>query len=371
MCIRDSAQTGQDREDERVAAIPDEITNSIIVVAGEAEYRVIRKVIESLDVRRPQVLIKVFILEISEGDDYHLGIELTTLDGVREGSIRGFGATRFGFSNLVDEDGIPIQGGGIPRGQLPMPTTGILGIHRSKEWRIPAIINLMGSDSLVNVMSAPRIVTDDNKEAKLKVMDNRPVATSTSTAAVENQVGFGGFQEAGIEISITPHISENDYLRLEIDQSISEFTGSAVTGAGGALLPPPKTTKDLKNVSTVPDGKTVIIGGLTDRYKQTTVSKIPILGDIPLLGQLFRSTKTEWRRKNFYVFITPHIIRGDHPEEYDRISRRQLEEAAGVGAEVGRADPYYRTAFGEERGLEAAPRGVLQSVMEYRSLRTK
>ncbi|MHC4601085.1 MAG: secretin N-terminal domain-containing protein, partial [Planctomycetota bacterium] len=214
-----SGSTGRYGEEERAAAIADKVSNSLIVVAGEAEYAVIRKIIESLDIRRPVVLIEVVVMEVSEGEGFNLGVELTTLDGAHDDSTRGFAATRFGFSNLVDEDGSPLMGPGIPRGQIPSATQGsVVGIHRGKEWRIPAIVNLIGSESTVNVMSLPRIVTNDNKEAKLKVTDNVPYATASSTASSASQ-NFGGFKEAGIEITITPHISEGGYLRLELDQS--------------------------------------------------------------------------------------------------------------------------------------------------------
>ncbi len=360
----------RDDKEERAAAIPDKTTNSVIVVAGEAEYGVIEKILASLDVRRPQVLIEVVVLEVSEGEGYKFGVELTTLDGARDDSVRGFGATRFGFSNLVGEEGIPIQGGGIPRGQLPSPTQGaVFGLHRGKEWRVPAIVNLIGSDSAVNVMSLPRIVTNDNKEAILKVTDNVPIATSSSTAAVSNQLSFGGFQEAGIEITITPHISEGDYLRLEMEQSISQFTGtSQVISTGGTvvgLLPPSKTRRELKNVITVPDGKTVIIGGLTSRSQQRTVTKVPLLGDIPLLGELFKSTNLEWKRTNLYIFITPHIIREKGFKNLEKMSGAQAAEAKALGGDFSETDRYYRAAFREERRMQSFPRGRLHARMDY------
>jgi general secretion pathway protein D len=363
------------RREERAAAIPDKVTNSIIVVAGEAEYAVIRKIIESLDIRRPQVLIEVVILELSEGDGFNLGVELTTLDGARDDSNRGFGATRFGFSNLVDENGSPLLGPGIPRGQVPSPAQGsVIGIHRGKEWRIPAIVNLIGSDSVVNVMSLPRIVTNDNKEAKLKVTDNVPFATATSTVSAANQ-SFGGFKEAGIEITVTPHISEGDYLRLEFDQTVSQFTGTSQVVSTGdnvsGVLPPSRKRSELTSVLTIPDGKTVIIGGLTSRSRQKTVTKVPLLGDIPLLGELFRKTSMEWKRTNLYVFITPHIITGGDFDDLEAMSKAELAEAEELGGDMGEPDRHYKRAFREEREMEKLEEGRTRSLMEYRSPRAE
>ncbi|MHC5040321.1 MAG: type II secretion system protein GspD, partial [Planctomycetota bacterium] len=156
---------------------------------------------------------------------------------------------------------------------------------------------------------------------------------------------------------------------------ISEFTGDAsVISTGGTavgLLPPAKTRKEMKNVITLPNGKTVILGGLTSRYQHKTVSKVPLLGDIPLIGELFRSTQTRWNRKNFYVFITPHIITGDRTRELETMSRVQLKEAEGLGADLTEADRHYRSAFREEREMASLPKGRTTSLMTYRPPRER
>jgi general secretion pathway protein D len=355
---------------ERTAAIPDKAANALILVAGEAEFEVVRRLVESLDVRRPQVLVEVEILEVSEGEGYSLGLELTTLDGSREDSTRGFASTRFGTSNLVDRDGTPLTGPGLPGGQFPTVSQGaVIGLHRGKEWRIPALLHLLGSESSVNVMSLPRVVTNDNETAELKVVDKVPTATSSAAGTTAVQTGFGGFQEAGITLKILPHISEGDYLRLEIEQKISQFTGtSQVINSGGnavGVLPPGKTERELKNVITVPDGKTVILGGLTSRTRQTTVSKVPLLGDIPLLGELFRHTSSDWRRTNLYIFITPHILRERSLEDYGRLSGAHTARAEAAGAELGESDRHWREAFREEREMAGRPGGRTHSVTDY------
>jgi general secretion pathway protein D len=248
---------------------------------------------------------------------------------------------------------------------------GIFGMHRGKEWRIPALLTLLGSDSAVNVMSLPRVLTNDNEKAELKVLDKVPTATSSAAGTSSVQAGFGGFQEAGITLSITPHISEGGYLRLEIDQKISQFTGtSQAISSGGktvGILPPGKTQRELKNVITVPDGKTVIIGGLTSRTLQTTVSKVPLFGDIPLLGELFRHTTSDWKRTSLYVFITPHILREDSQEDFRRLSAAHMARATALGSNTEDVDRHWRDEFREEREMEERPEGRTHTVTDYAS----
>ncbi|MHC4601409.1 MAG: hypothetical protein ACYS47_20630, partial [Planctomycetota bacterium] len=143
-------------------------------------------------------------------------------------------------------------------------------------------------------------------------------------------------------------------------------TGDSVTG----VLPPSRTRRELTNVITVPDGKTVIIGGLTSRSKQRTITKIPLLGDIPLLGELFRKTSMEWKRTNLYVFITPHIIKGPGFEDLEAMSEAELESAKALGIDLDGSDRHYRRAFREEREMADLEAGRTSSLMEYRSPRS-
>jgi general secretion pathway protein D len=296
------SSTSRPAEENRMAAIADRETNSLIVVAPAEEFKEILHVIKVLDQRRYQVLVQLAIIEVNAGSGMNIGLEFTTLDGTRDRHTRGFAATQWGFSNLVDGDGVPILSSGYPRGRLPTSTSGItMGLHRGKEYRIPALLNLLGNDNDVNVLSMPHIVTMDNKRAEIRILNQEPSTTSSSTT-ISNQVGFGGFEEAGVTLEITPHISSGDYLRLEIAQKISQFSGSStVLETGGevtGILPPGKSTNEITSVITVPNNRTVVIGGLTSRKETKTVSKIPLLGDIPLLGYLFKRESTDVKKSN-------------------------------------------------------------------------
>jgi general secretion pathway protein D len=364
---------GTGPEEDRAAAIADKATNSLIIVGPEPYYLELKRIIDALDVRRPQVLVEAMILEISSARGLDLGAELAVLDKAADGKVRGFGATAFGMSNIVDQNGNPIDftsAGGdeppIPMGRLPsFNTQGITwGITAGKNFKIPLLLTLLGSESDVNVLSMPRILTNENEKAEIKVLEEVPTATAQTTTNVSAS-GFSGFENAGITLIITPHISENESLRLEIEQTIEQF-GKATPATGGVVLPPSKTSKEISNEVTVPNHRTVILGGLTSTVTTDVVAKIPILGDIPLLGLLFRKTEKKVEKRNLFVFITPHILDDPKFRDLERISDEALKEARELGLETGSIDRHYRTFAKEEETLSRGKPGRSVDLMEYR-----
>jgi general secretion pathway protein D len=365
-------------EEEQTAAIADKATNSLIVIAPEAISREIRRIVEALDRRRPQVLIEAVIVEISSARGVSLGAELAVIDRAAEGKTRGFGATLFGLSNIVDTEGNPIDATGgssfTPGGRLPsFSSQGMtLGITAGKDFKIPLLLTLLGSESDVNVLSLPRVLTNENEEAVIKVMESVPTAQSQSTSAVSASVGFSGFEDAGITLTIKPTISGDGSLRLKIEQTIEQFTGtSTVLESAGVVLPPSKTTREIKNEVTVPNHRTVILGGLSSTTVRETTSKIPLLGDIPIIGNLFSREQRDLKKTNLFVFITPHVL--DDPEfrDLERISDRHLNEASAMGIPTHEIDREYRQAFREEAGLGAVAPGTAVDRMDYVSPRDK
>jgi general secretion pathway protein D len=357
-------------EKPQAVAIADEATNSLIVVAPQAYYSELRKIIDKLDVRRPQVLIEMAIIEVSSTQGLDIGVELAAIDRAADDSSRGFVATQFGMSNMVDRDGNPvsIESPGIPAGRQPKMGTGILaGVTYGSEFKIPVLLNLIGKESDLTILSMPRVLTNANEEAEIKALAQVPTTSTSSNAAISQQTAFAGFQDAGITLKITPYISENRSLRLEIDQKIEEFSATESSLVGGVALPPSKTTREIINTVTVPNHKTVVLGGLTSTVSKTSVTKIPLLGDIPIIGQLFRTESTSTTKRNLFIFITPHILSHQDFEDLTRISDVTLKEARELGVPVDKIDHTYRKAFAAAEALGNLPEGRPLLALDYRA----
>ncbi|MCI0339952.1 MAG: type II secretion system secretin GspD [Planctomycetales bacterium] len=352
------------------SAIADKTTNSLIVVAMEPEWKELSRIVDQLDVRRPQVLIEAAIVELTSQETYNVGVELATIDQPAQDSTRGFVATQFGLSNLVDANGVPITTTtpGVPAGRIPNTSSqGItLGLTRDNAFRIPVLLNLIGTESATNVLSLPRVLTNDNEKATVKVSESVPTSqlSNVGTPGIAPTQSFGSFQEAGITMTITPHISEADYLNLEMKLTIEQFTGSSTDPA----LPPPKATRDIENRITVPNHQTVIIGGLTSTRTLEAVTKIPLLGDIPLLGLLFQRQDKRETKTHLFIFLTPHVLTDDRFRDMGMLTKSHLADMRAQGVNADAIDVHYREAFRDE-SWPGAGEGRAPTRLTYRSLR--
>jgi len=355
--------------EDRPVAIADKTTNSLIVVSSAAEWREIDRIITELDVRRPQVSIHVAIIEVTATGTMNIGVELATIDQPAKNSTRGFTATSFGMSNLVDSNGTPVTPTtpGVPAGRIPsLNTQGVtFGLTRNDAFSIPLLLNLIATDSTTNVLSQPYILTNDNEEGHVKVGESVPTAQLQNVGAAGQLPvqSFQGFQEASLDLTVTPHISEGHYLNLELSLTIDQFTGSSTD----PTLPPPKATRELKSRITVPNHQTVVIGGLSSSRLLESVNKVPFLGDIPLLGLLFQRRDTRETRTELFVFITPHILEDPEFRDLGKLSAAELEAVRKQGLDPGRIDAAYRAAFADQDWPGAAE-GLPASRVRYRGL---
>jgi len=298
--------------------VAEQQTNSLIIEAEKEDFEELKKIIERLDVRRPQVLIEAAIIEVSADSTTNLGIELASVDLAGVG-YRGAFATLFGLSTIDAEEMAKTPNAGLGLTAL---------VYKDSLDRIPFLLQMLRATTDVNVLSSPRILTNDNEKGMIKVSDQVAIVTTIDTQTQQTRTTFGGYQEAGITLEITPHISAGRYLRLELNLTIESFTGQPVPGAA---VPPPKTSRQIQGVVTVPDGHLVIIGGLTSEKLDETTNKIPFLGDLPIIGTLFRSTSTMRRKTNLYIFIRPYILGEENFETLKAISRQQLRRAREEG----------------------------------------
>lgn len=317
---RGQAPPGQEQVESRVVA--DEQTNSLIIESDQRSYDEIVEIVKQLDVRRPQVFIEAAIVEVSTSSQLNFGFELASVDTTSK-TWKGAGGTVFGLSSYSDDSFDSLEK--IPN----LATGGTAFLFKEKLGRIPILMQALQANTDLNVLSTPRILTNDNEKGEIRVTDNVAVLKSTSTSiSVSNNYSY---ESAGITLSITPHISADDYLRLEIDLTVEDFERSLSTDPS---IPPAKKSRQIIGTLTVPDKEIVIIGGLTSKKINTVVNKIPLLGDIPILGQLFSYETDSEEKRNLYVFISPSIMREERFEDLVRETSYHRENLKQEGGQI-------------------------------------
>ncbi|MBL7145731.1 MAG: hypothetical protein ISS76_15950, partial [Phycisphaerae bacterium] len=314
------------KQEEQITIVPDPNTFSLVVYASKKNQIWIGDLIEKLDQRRPQVLIDVTLVQISKTDAFNYdlniiqsfpdlvatsGLTSAIMPGVAEGSGLVSKLLSSGRDRFVD---FQSNGG---------KATGFYG-----DKHINALLTAMEEKDYGRVLAKPKILVNDNEPGLIRATDTTYV-TKTTGAVVEGSVGvvqtgvdYQGY-DAGITLEIVPHISRGDLLRLDIKLERSDF--GTITGE----RPPDTTSNNIDTTVTVPDGSTIILGGLLKLNQSKGGTKVPILGDIPLIGGLFRSTSNSDLQRHMYVFVKAEIIRPDDKGfvggDLQRISDRNKE----------------------------------------------
>ncbi|MFT4647685.1 MAG: general secretion pathway protein D [Glaciecola sp.] len=321
--------------------VPDAKSNSLLIAASRTRYSEVLELIRRLDKRQPQVLIETALIELTGQNLYDLGVELSVADIPGVGALGGFGVTSFGLSTLSDTDG-----DGIPDVRVPTIGSGIsTGFLSGDDFSLPMFVAAMAETRNSNVLNVPSVLVNNNVEARVETKEEQPTTTITQTGtAGGTQENFNQYEEAGITMVISPSISGSNYLRLKVELEISNFIGS-VQGA----IPPPRSTRILQTEVTVPDGDTMVIGGIIVDNRSETTSKVPYLGDLPLLGRLFRRDSTSGTRTTLYFFVTPHILDDTEFADLAKFSyTRKMEAANTIGIDrMQIIDP----KFGKNRGI--------------------
>ncbi|HVS19729.1 MAG TPA: secretin N-terminal domain-containing protein [Planctomycetota bacterium] len=333
-----SPGTGLSSRDSEIVVVADEATNSLLVAASKRRYEEVAELIQKLDQRQDQVLIETALIELTGRTGLDLGVELGLADIPSDGT-GGFGISSFGLSTFADTNGDGLPDQRVPNDSLLGLTGGIID---AGDFSLPVLINALATRRDTNVLSKPSLLVNNNGSATVESLDSSPTQTVTQAAAGGNQAGFGGFEDAGVTLTISPSISASGYLRLNISLVISTFTGSSSNPA----LPPPKTTRTISTTVNVPDGDTMVIGGIITEADTKDNSRIPWLGDIPLLGRLFRRDSDSTTRTTLYFFVTPHILEDKNFADLAEISyRAKLDAAETIGADrVKVIDPNFMRA---------------------------
>ena len=318
----------------------DKASNSLVVVASPADYQNLSQIIKQLDKRRRQVYVEAMIVEASMDKLRNLGTQWrasATKDG-KPIAIGGFGTIdQTTFQNILQG----LQGasaGGLGNFlTVPLTTTNSDGTVTTNTLTVPgfaALFSLNDFRDTVNVLSSPQLLTSDNKEAEILVGENVPfvsqsqttsaIGVASSGTAVSGIVNSIVRQDVGIILKITPQITEGDHVKLDIYQEISQVKNQS--DALTVSLGPTITKRSTKTSVVAKDNQIVVIGGLMQENDEETVTKMPVLGDIPILGWLFKTKNVTKSKTNLLVFLNPHIIK--EPARLAQITEKKQKEFA-------------------------------------------
>ena len=291
----------------------DEGTNTLIAVGDPRMLGQLEELICTLDVRQPQVMIEVLVVSLSDAQTLDLGVELQ--------KIEISGSTIISLSSLF---GLAAGAAAIPPATLPIPGgAGFTGIVLNPG-DFSVLIRALQTLNKGRALNIPKVLVSNNQQATLDSVLEQPFISTNASDTVAT-TSFGGTQDAGTTVTIKPQIAEGDHLVLEYAVALSTFVGDS----SDPTLPPPRQKNSLASVVTIPDGYTVVVGGLEILTETDADSQVPWIGDIPILGEAFKSRSRTLSKSRFFVFIRSSILRHQNFEDLKFISDEDVI-AAGV-----------------------------------------
>ena len=311
--------------------LADAATNSLVISAPDVTYNALRAVIDKLDARRAQVFVEALVVEITAEKAAEFGIQWQDLRGIEKSGTNFIGGTNLGGrntgSNILDAaanlgtlgQGLNI---GIVSGTINIPGLGVVT-------NLGALARALESDANANILSTPNLLTMDNEEAKIVIGQNVPFITGqyAQTGSTTTPSPFQTIErrDVGLTLRVRPQVSEGGSVKLQIYQEISSLRPT--TTAADIIT----DMRSIDSTVLVDDGRIIVIGGLIQDTMQDGVDRVPLLGDIPLIGHLFRSEKRKRMKTNLMVFLRPHVLRDTSSsdvltgERYDFIRQKQAE----------------------------------------------
>lgn len=332
----------------------DEATNSVLITADVDTMDTLLSIVDSLDIRRAQVLVEAIIVEITGSNAKEIGVEW-----MYQSDDSGFGGSTSGgalgtvaapalnmLENPDDNAALAALAGGINSVGAPVFGIGRLGENVS----FLSVLKLLQTTESTNILSTPSLLTTDNSEASILVGQQVPFVTGSYTSAnTGGNNGVNSFsspfntvnrEDVGIKLKVTPHINEGDSMVLDIEQEISSVIGNTQNSPNG----PTTSKREIKTQILAGDGQTVVLGGLIEDQINKGDQRVPVLGSIPVLGHLFRSQSATKRKTNLLIFLKSTIIRDDRvlsgatAEKYQTIREQQVETRRTKGILLNNSD---------------------------------
>ena len=302
----------------------DESTNALVINAPPDVMRDLEGVIRRLDVRRAQVMVKAVIAEVSTDNASELGIQWAYDNSDSNGPVG-----LIDFNNTVGSIATAVDGGGAPPVLDGLSLAA--GDFTNGAFRFGALVRALSGDADNNILSTPTLVTMDNEEAEIVVGQNVPFVTGSYSSTGSGSTPTNPFQtiqreDVGLLLKIKPQINEGDAIRMEITHELSSLSSSSVSASD--LI---TNKRSVKTTVMVDDGKVLVLGGLIDDKLTESTQKVPLLGDIPVLGWLFRYQSTQKVKQDLMVFLHPRILRDGKQstafssDKYNYMRARQLD----------------------------------------------
>ena len=326
----------------------DKPTNSLVITADPETYAIIEDIIKKLDIRRSQVLVEGLIAEVTLDTARDLGVEWRVIDQpngtqVFASSVGTVGADGTGV--LADPTAL-LSTPGFLVGALRNTIRLDVGGSQQQLLNIPVLLRAFQSNTNVEVLATPNLLTTDNEEAEIIVGEQRPFLTSANQipdAGIINRVNTFDFRDTGITLRITPQISKGHTVRTELFLEITRFVSEAEVGAVTT------TKRSTKTTVIVDDGQTIVLGGLIQDASNDAETRVPFLSNLPLLGGLFKQTGVRSNKTNLLIFLTPHII-STH-DDVDRVTTHKQQQA-------------HRPEAIEQKLLEGQPQDNLEWLLD-------
>ena len=296
-------------------------TNSLVINASPTIFRNLQNAIEQLDVKRPQVLVEAIIAELTIDHSKEVGFQWQGLLNQLNNGEGLVGGTNYGIiGNILNQDG------GLNNGV----NVGYVHVDGEGNPQIGALLSALAANTNNNILSTPSIVTLNNKEAKLSVGQEVPFLTGQFTNTGGNDGAVNPFstvqrKDIGISLTVTPHIYEGNEIVLDIAQEVSSLAASATS------VDVITNKRTITTSVSVPNDGVIVLGGLIDEKIQEDIKKVPLLGDIPVVRNLFRHKKRTKIKRNLLVFIHPKILDSTNQDivtkkMYDDIRQQQLQK---------------------------------------------
>jgi general secretion pathway protein D len=301
----------------------DKATNALIITASSRDYEKLKDVIQKLDVKRKQVYVEAVIMEIGMDKLRQIGVEIqapiqTNPDGSIKNTVSPIGGTNFGGITTFASQG-PIGLTGLALGVVK----GTFTFGDNTFFNIGALLRALQSDSDVNLLSTPQLLTSDNQKAEIVVAQNVPFPTGQSQTVGGNVLTTIERKDVGIILRLTPQVMEGSMVKMDVYQEISALTDTPQS-VSGVVVGPTTNKRSATSTIIVRDKQTVVMGGLvTDNYVKS-INKVPFLGDIPVLGWLFKFESKHPVKTNLLIFLTPYVV--NESEDLTTIAYRKSEE---------------------------------------------